>query len=97
MENNPLLEAGELCSHYNIELSFVDALQQHGLIEYTKEEEHIFIPEHQLPELEKLIRLHYDLDINVEGLDAINHLLQRVKSMQDEIALLRNRLRLYEE
>jgi hypothetical protein len=42
------------------------------------------------------MRLHYDLDINLEGIEAITSLLNRVKSMQEEIRELRNRLEGYE-
>jgi hypothetical protein len=47
--------------------------------------------------LEKIVRLYYDLDINIEGIDAVINLLQRMEDMQHEIVLLKNRLRLYEE
>ena len=46
--------------------------------------------------LEKFIRLYYELDINLEGIETITHLLQRINSLQDEIIILKNRLRLYE-
>jgi hypothetical protein len=42
------------------------------------------------------MRLHYDLDINLEGIEAITCLLDRVRSMQEEIRELRNRLGVYE-
>ncbi len=51
----------------------------------------------KLKDLEKFIRLHYELDINTEGIDAIAQLLNRVENMQDEITRLKNRLRFYEE
>jgi len=40
--------------------------------------------------------LHVDLDINIEGLDAISHLLQKVNALQNELVALRNRLQIYE-
>ena len=46
--------------------------------------------------LEKLVRLHYHLDINVEGIDAITNLLQRMANMHHEILQLKSRLQLYE-
>ncbi len=45
----------------------------------------------------RIIRLYYELDINLEGIEAIIHLLQRIDThQQEEIIALRNRLRLYE-
>ena len=52
---------------------------------------------YKLSEIEKLVRLHYDLDINLEGIEAITYLLNRVKNMQAEIILLKNRLSIYED
>ncbi len=94
MEN--LIPAYEFCANHNIEISFIHSLQETGLIEITTIEETGYIPSSQLQELERIVRLHYDLDINLEGIETINHLLQRINEMQDEITILRNRLRLYE-
>ena len=43
-----------------------------------------------------MIRMHYELDINLEGIDAISNLLERVEEMQHEMTRLQNRLRFYE-
>ena len=96
MQNEDLVAANEFCSHYHIEYSFITSLQQFGLIDVTTIQETGFIPTSELQKLEKLIRLHYDLDINLEGIEAITFLLQKVENMQQEITALRNRLRLYE-
>lgn len=92
-----LVSADEFCLHHNIELSFISALQQFGLIEITTIEQNRFVETERLHDLEKFVRLHYDLDINLEGIEAINYLLQKVKNLQGEINVLRNRLTLYED
>jgi uncharacterized Fe-S cluster-containing MiaB family protein len=91
-----MIPANEFCTYHNIEISFLNSLQEAGLIEITIIEETEYIPENQLNELEKIIRLYYELDINLEGIETVMHLLQRINDMQDEITLLKNRLRLYE-
>jgi len=96
METEYLIAIDEFCTSHNIEISFISSLQQSGLIEVTTIKEEGFIVAGQLQQLEKFIRLYYDLDINLEGIETINYLLQRIGSMQDEIIALRNRLRLYE-
>lgn len=55
-------------------------------------EEVPYLPPEELPEVEQLMRLHYDLNINMEGLDAVRHLLKRNEALQREIQVLRNRL-----
>lgn len=91
-----LIPANEFCIHHNIEISFINSLQEYGLIEMTTMEGTGFIEEDQLNEIEKMIRLHYDLNINLEGIDAIKNLLQQIQLMQQEMTGLKNRLRLYE-
>lgn len=97
MQTDDLIPAEEFCSHYQVELSFINYLHQFGLIEVTSVEETYYIPQAQLGKLEQLARLHYDLDINLEGIDAINHLLDRVQSLQLQITSLKNKLSLYEK
>jgi hypothetical protein len=92
-----LIPANEFCASHNIEISFIESLQETGLIEITTIKETEYIQESQLYDLEKIVRLYYELDINLEGIDTVIHLLQRMNDMQDEITLLKNRLRLYEQ
>ncbi|MCX6295711.1 MAG: chaperone modulator CbpM [Bacteroidetes bacterium] len=95
MEN--LISTTEFCINHQIEISFISSLQEFGLIEITTIEEKTFIDPKQLHKLEKIVRLYYDMDINIEGIEAITHLLQRNESMQNEITKLKNRLGLYED
>jgi len=96
MQTEYLIAVDKFCANHNIEISFISSLQQTGLIEITTIKETGFIDAGQLQQLEKFIRLYYELDINLEGIETITHLLKRVNSLQDEIIALRNRLRLYE-
>lgn len=91
-----LIPANEFCVYHNIEISFIYSLHEIGLIEITTIEETAFIPAMQLLELEKMVHLHYELDINLEGIETITHLLHRINDMQNKITTLNNRLRLYE-
>ena len=96
MQTENLIAVNEFCINHNIEISFISSLQQTGLIEITTIKETGFIDAGQLQQLEKFIRFYYELDINLEGIETITHLLQRINSMHDEIIALKNRLRLYE-
>ncbi len=96
MEMQEFIPIDNFCRQHGIEISFISSLQEFGLIEVMKVEEAECIPLSQLVEAEKIVRLHGDLEINLEGIDVITHLLQKVKDMQTEIQILKNRLRLYE-
>jgi hypothetical protein len=91
-----LIPANEFCANYNVSISFIRSLQENGLMDTTTIEETEYIAASRLQELEKIVRLHYEMDINLEGIESIIHLLQQIHSMQDEITVLRNRLRIYE-
>jgi hypothetical protein len=96
MDGKYLVAIDEFCASHKIEISFISSLRESGLIELTTIRESEFIELEQLRKLEKFIRLYYELDINLEGIETINYLLQRIDSMNDEIRLLRNTLSLYE-
>lgn len=96
MQKEEMIPANEFCIHHNVELSFIYSLNESGLIEMTVIEEKLFVPASQLNNLEKLVRLYYEMDINLEGIETITYLLKRMNDMQQQITLLTNRLRLYE-
>lgn len=96
MQTEYMIAVDEFCVKHNIEMSFISSLQQTGLIEIITIEEVSFINANQLQQLEKFIQFYYELDINLEGIETISHLLQRVNAMQDEIIILKNKLGLYE-
>jgi len=96
MNTDLLIPASDFCASHNIGISFIQSLQESGLIEITTIEETGYIPTDRLQDLEKMVHLYMDLDINIQGIETIVHLLQQMNEMQEEIITLRNRLRLYE-
>ena len=91
-----LISTQTLCSHYNIEISFVDALNKMGLIQIEIIEQNQFIHQDQIGDLEKIIRLHHELNVNLEGIDVVFNLLEKERELRNELNALKNRLRLYE-
>jgi hypothetical protein len=67
-------------------------LNDYGLIKLIQTNEEYFIDYDQLADLEKYMHLHYDMDINMEGIEAITHLLSRVHDLQHEVKKLRHEL-----
>jgi hypothetical protein len=96
MQKEPLIATDAFCSSHQIESSFIHQLYESGLIEIITREDAKYIPSGQLLLLEKMVRLYYEMDINLEGIETINHLLQRIHQQQEEISALKNRLRNYE-
>lgn len=89
MKNDELIPTEEFCNFHNIEYSFISSLEDSGLISITSVEQTTFIPVDELQKLEKFIRLHYDLDINLEGIETIYHLLEKIEHLQKEILQLK--------
>ncbi|PIB39103.1 chaperone modulator CbpM [Maribacter sp. 4G9] len=68
----------EFCTHHNIEVSLVHQLVELEILSIEKTENKEVIELNELPKLEKMVRLHQELEINPQGLQAIDHLLGQV-------------------
>lgn len=96
MDRTELISAKEFCVHHGVSFTFITELQEAGLVEMMIVEEQHYIHCDKASELEKLIRLHNDLDINIAGVEVIARLLQQVEGLQSELNKLSQRLRVYE-
>lgn len=96
MQTEEMIIVKEFCVHHNIDITFIHALKNSGLIELIVVEDKLVITQSQLAHLEKLVRLFYEMDINLEGIETITYLLSRMNDMQQQIMQLNNRLSMYE-
>ena len=87
----------QLCTHYKVEMSFFSSLNEFGLIEIKTFEQSHYIHQDKVNDIEKIIRMHQELDINFEGIDTIFNLLEKIEALQTELITTKNRLRLYED
>ena len=97
MEKEELILVDEFCNYHQIKVSFIHNMQELGLVQMVNKDERYYLSYNQLSTLNTFISLHYDLMINPEGIDAITHLVNKIKNMQAEILFLKNKLRLYED
>ena len=96
METDQLIATERFCTYYNVNFSFVESLQEIGLVDAITIEETQYLRVPHLHEIEHMVRLHDELDINREGIEAVHILLHRINEMKNEIQDLKNRLRFYE-
>jgi hypothetical protein len=68
-----------------------------GLIEVEELDQSFYVQQDKITVIEKMIRLHHELEVNVEGIDVVFNLLARIKDLQNELMITKNRLRLYED
>lgn len=97
MTTEELIPAADFCTHHRIEVSFLQSLQDYGLVEMQTLHETAYLQPDQVAAVEQYMHLHYDLDVNFEGLDVIQHILQRMEVMRQEMSVIKNRLRFYGE
>ncbi len=97
MKASNLIPIEQFCERYEIEFSFIDSLNDYGLIEITYIEKDQFIEIEKIHKVEKLIRLHDELGVNFEGIDIITNLMQKIEDLQNEINSIQNRLNIYED
>ena len=96
MEEKDFIPVIQLCSHYEVEVSFFNELSEVGLIDITTIEQTSCLHQDKIIDVEKMIRIHNELNVNIEGIDVVFNLLQKVDDLQSELNTVQNRLRLYE-
>lgn len=90
-----LIIINDFCERCHVDPSFIMELEEDGLIEVQVIDEERYLHTSQLAKLERYTHLHYDLSINIAGIDAIHHMLERIELLQREVHLLRNELGFY--
>lgn len=96
MKTDKLIKVSELCTHYHLDRSFFEQIEYYEMIEIRSVEDDKFIHRKQLRKLEKIIRLHNELEINLQGIDVIFEMMSKIKKLEDELREVHNRLELYE-
>ena len=85
----------QFCFHYDIPKSFIVTLSDIQLIELIEDESDLHIRIEDVARIEKLMRIHYELNVNFEGLDIINNLLNQINSLHQRIDELQNKVAFY--
>lgn len=96
MNNEDLILIEQFCTYHNIDVAFIQELQEFGLISTITVQQQHYLAHKEVPRAEKMMRMHYDMNINLEGLDAISHLLERVEALQQELKSVKNKLRAFQ-
>ncbi|MCW5515781.1 chaperone modulator CbpM [Muriicola sp. Z0-33] len=96
MDTRNYIRVRQFCSSHNIAESFVRILQEYEVIEMVEINRELHLHEYELPKLEKMLRLHKELEIDPQGLQAVHHLLQKVALLQQEVSTLQRKLDRFE-
>lgn len=82
----------ELVKIYNIEITFFDELVDSGLLSIQTENEIHYLMYEDLPVFEKFTNWHYDLEINLPGLEVIHDMLRKMNDLKQKNRELINKL-----
>ena len=75
-----LVIVSEYCQKCHIDPSFIILLEEGGLIDINITDGERYLFSSQLRDLEQYTRMYYDLSINIEGIEAIHHMLNRMRT-----------------
>ncbi|MCT2561570.1 chaperone modulator CbpM [Chryseobacterium herbae] len=82
----------ELVKIYNIEITFFDELVDVGLLNVEMENEIRYLLYEDLPVFERFTNWHYDLEINLPGLEVISDMLRKMEDLKRRNRDLMNKL-----
>jgi len=73
-------------------MSFFKSLDEFGLVEIILVEESQYIHLDKITDIEKMIRIHQELNVNIEGIDVVFNLLNKIEELQNELIIIKNKL-----
>ncbi|MGB5323582.1 chaperone modulator CbpM [Lutimonas sp.] len=97
MDTQKYIPVRHLCDLYHTEVSFFRELDEKGLVEIISLENSLYVHKDKLYEVERIIRIHRELNVNIEGVDVVLNLLEKLDQLQNEVLRIQSRLRLYED
>lgn len=86
---NERISREELVRIYDVEITFFDSLEEAGLLKTETENNIKYLMFDELSTFEKFTNWHYDLEVNLAGLEVIKHLLDQLERLREENLTLR--------
>lgn len=94
MEQDNLVLIEQFCFNCNVDISFIKSLSESGFIDIIVIDDKMYVSQDRLKDIERAIYFHYELNINIEGINVIHHLLNQIKDLQEELRITKNKLNL---
>jgi len=96
MSKNNYIQIDILCKLYQVEPALFERLDDIGLIQTTQVQSTLCVDEAHISQIDKILRLHHDLEINPEGIDVVMNLLSRIEALEQSLIEAKNRLKIHE-
>lgn len=84
------------CETTSVDPEFIEQLFEYGLIQHLEHGDAPAVHQEELPIIERMARLHYDLEVNLEGLQVIAHMRKKMIQMQKQMIDLERKLKRFE-
>jgi len=97
MDTTKYIEVTHLCKQYKVTEQLFSQLNDTGLVHVTVVEEKPCVPSQSIHKVDKIMRLHQELEVNPEGIDVILNLLEKVENLTQEVTRLRRKIHIYED
>ena len=82
---NVTISVIQFSKYHQIEPQFVIDLYKNDLVVLHERNQEYFIEENDLKLIERFIEFHYNLVVNLEGLEVIHHLLKQIETLQKQL------------
>lgn len=96
MQTENFILISHYCAHTQTSMDYIFTLAEYGFIEVKQMEDNIYLEPHTIVEIERIGRLQDQLGINLEGIDALYHMMQRVEELENQLRHVKERLKIYE-
>ena len=97
MKKMDFIPVGQLCELYDLEFAFFEELGEIGLVDFDFHQGQQCIRHDSRQLVERIIRIHRDLHVNLEGIDVVLNMLRRQEELEGELIRLTNKLRRYDD
>lgn len=94
---NERISLEEIIRLYKIDYTFLDQLIDSELLHPQTENSIRYIVYEELPHLERFVNWHYDLDVNLPGIEIIHKLLNQMEELRNENRRLLQNVLKYED
>ena len=85
MEEFQFISVREFCSFHDIDIARVQEFFDFGLLIPHEHRGMLCVLEEDIEPLETMLRLRFDLGINLEGVETIMHLRRRIQELQSRL------------
>jgi len=90
-----LTSVAQIIQNYQINDTSLYYLNESGIIKIIIVEQTEYIHQDDLSDLEKIIRIQQELNINMESMDIVINLIDKIKTLQIENKTLKNLLSMH--